>query len=317
MKKKGMPFIRIHGINLINTLLLVIAISLLIIDIAEIRDQNKLIKENNEVLVNSIQEINKNISSIQESQARNTESINLIKKELLSGINKLCSLDGLSIKNAFYRNDTLKVLISNANNQKIRGFLFRFYNEGFSEINSNETLEEFEIKEYIFKIEKPDSIGITPKMLVDNATILCNKELKSDVKLSFNLTGIFNATAYLKAAGSEKNLSMMIKAIQEKDIVTGEVRVLNTTGSYGKPFTVKGNVNQNIITLSAKDITISEGWFEGINKELFADISFYGIIKNDNLIEGVNQGDAKITIKDFPIPGLSITAEGTIVAVRI
>ena len=120
----------------------------------------------------------------------------------------------------------------------------------------------------------------------------------------------------VKAVDQEKSLNAIATFSQNQEIITASAKVIKETGEYGELFTLEGILNEDKLTLSAKEIVIPAGSIEGIGTDVKADIYLTGIVLNNNYIEGNNQGDIRLNIKDA-IPGVTITVEGVFNAKRI
>jgi len=284
---------------------------------SNLNNQAKITEEKINSLNLKIDTLTQKTSDLQLNTAANSLLLEKILSGNLTEADKLCNkLSNIIIEKAYYNEGLLFIKISNENNQDISGFSFKLINDKTAASDSNEILKAFETNEYSFNNINITKVAAIPKVSVDNNLSLCEKQVVSEVKKYFDINGNFNVSAKLIASGQEKNVSLITNFIQEENNIKAETRVLKETGEYGEMFMLEGNLNEEKLTLSGKDVVIPAGSIEGINSDVKADISLSGTVFDNNYVEGKNLGDIKLSVKDA-IPGVTITVDGYFNAIKI
>jgi len=310
-------------VNITNTLIIIniVLLILLLIFLAKINSnikaQTSSISEKLSQQDIKLNELTEKIASIEEISSLNSKTLEKLLAGNLTESDKLCErLRNLNIEKAYYDESLLVVRVNNENNQDIAGLTFNLINNNISKIESNEFLESYKTKDYNFNLLNVTKIAMIPKVSVEGNISSCNKEIISEVKKYFNIEGTFNVSATIKASDQEKSLNAAATFTQNQEKITASARVLKETGDYGDPFTLEGELIEDKLTLNAKEIIIPSGSISGINQDVKADITLTGIVLNNNYIEGSNQGDIRLNVKDA-IPGVTITVDGVFNASRI
>ena len=315
MKDKNhlMPFILLASIIILSGVIILLLTQI-----------NSNLKEQTRISEGKINSLNSKIDALTQKtlDLQSTTIINsALLEKILSGnlteADKLCNkLNNIKIEKSYYKEGILFVKVNNENNQNIAGFSFNLIGENTAKVESNEKLNAFETKEYNFNNINITKVVAAPKVSIDNNLSLCEKQIISEVKKYFDLNGNFNVSSKFIASGQEKNITLLTTFNQKENLLTAEAKVLKETGEYGEPFSLLGEIIEDKLTLSGKEVIIPAGSISGVDQDVKADISLSGIIINDNLIEGKNLGDVKLNVKDA-IPGVTITVDGSFKADRI
>lgn len=306
------------NILIISNIVLLILLLIFLINLnSNIKTQTNSISEkllHQDAKLNTLTE--KTIA-IEEINALNLKTLEKILAGNLTEADKLCEkLRNLKIEKAYYDENLLIVRVNNENNQNIAGLTFNLINSNVNKIESNEFLESYKTKDYNFNLLNITKVAILPKVSMEGSISSCNKEVVSEVKKYFNLEGNFNVSATVKASDQEKSLNAVATFTQDQEKITASAKVLKETGDYGDPFTLEGELIEDKLILNAKDVIIPSGSISGINQDVKADITLTGIVLNNDYIEGSNQGDIRLNVKDA-IPGVTITVDGVFNAARI
>ena len=284
---------------------------------SNLKEQAKISEEKINSLNSDVNVLAQKISGLQSTTAANSALLEKIISGNLTEADKLCNkLNNIKIEKSYYKESILFVKVNNENNQDIEGFSFNLIGENTAKVESNEKLNAFETKEYNFNNVNITKVIATPMVSIDDNLSLCEKQIISEVKKYFDLNGNFNVSSKFIASGQEKNITLLATFTQKENSLTAEAKVLKETGEYGEPFSLLGEIIEDKLTLSGKEVIIPAGSISGVDQDVKADISLSGIIINDNLIEGKNLGDVKLNVKDA-IPGVTITVDGSFKADRI
>lgn len=303
-------------LSIINFILLIAILLLLAYSNINLTNQNKILEENLNLMNIRLDSLSQKISNIEDTNILNSLTLDKILAGNLTEADKLCEkLRNIKIERAYYKENILFVKINNENNQNIAGFSFNLINNKINNVDSNESIKAYEIKEYTFNLLNITKVVVIPKILTNNIE-LCDKEIISDVKKFFDINGNFNVSALFIASGQEKNISILTTIVQEENIIMAQAKVLKETGEYGESFNLAGELIEDKLTLSGKDIIIPAGSISGVNQDVKADIYLNGIVISDGYIEGKKLGDTILNIKDA-IPGVTITVEGSFKANKI
>ena len=264
-----------------------------------------------------LNELTEKIISIEEINSLNSKTLEKILAGNLTESDKICEkIRNLKVEKVYYDENLLIVKVNNENNQNIAGLTFNLINNNISKIESNEFLESYKTKDYNFNLLNVTKIAMIPKVSVEGNISSCNKEIISEVKKYFNIEGTFNVSATIKASDQEKSLNAVATFSQNQEKITASAKVLKETGDYGDPFILEGELIEDKLTLNAKEVVIPSGSISGIDQDVKADMTLTGIVLNNDYIEGSNQGDIKLNVKDA-IPGVTITVDGVFNANRI
>jgi len=264
-----------------------------------------------------LNELTEKIISIEEINSLNSKTLEKILAGNLTESDKICEkIRNLKVEKVYYDENLLIVKVNNENNQDIAGLTFNLISNNINKIDSNEFLGSYEVKDYNFNILNVTKVSITPKVSVEGNISSCNKEIFSEVKKYFNIEGTFNVSATVKASDQEKSLNAVATFSQNQEKITASAKVLKETGDYGDPFILEGELIEDKLILNAKEVVIPSGSISGIDQEVKADMTLTGIVLNNDYIEGSNQGDIKLNVKDA-IPGVTITVDGVFNANRI
>ena len=264
-----------------------------------------------------LNELTEKIISIEEINSLNSKTLEKILAGNLTESDKICEkIRNLKVEKVYYDENLLIVKVNNENNQDIAGLTFNLISNNINKIDSNEFLGSYEVKDYNFNILNVTKVSITPKVSVEGNISSCNKEIFSEVKKYFNIEGTFNVSATVKASDQEKSLNAVATFSQNQEKITASAKVLKETGDYGDPFILEGELIEDKLILNAKEVVIPSGSISGIDREVKADMTLTGIVLNNDYIEGSNQGDIKLNVKDA-IPGVTITVDGIFNANRI
>jgi len=264
-----------------------------------------------------LNELTEKIISIEEINSLNSKTLEKILAGNLTESDKICEkIRNLKVEKVYYDENLLIVKVNNENNQDIAGLTFNLISNNINKIDSNEFLGSYEVKDYNFNILNVTKVSITPKVSVEGNLSSCNKEIFSEVKKYFNIEGTFNVSATVKASDQEKSLNAVATFSQNQEKITASAKVLKETGDYGDPFILEGELIEDKLILNAKEVVIPSGSISGIDREVKADMTLTGIVLNNDYIEGSNQGDIKLNVKDA-IPGVTITVDGIFNANRI
>ena len=310
-------------VNITNLLIIsnIVLLILLLILLAKV-DSNLKVQTSSisEKLVQQdvkLNELTEKIISIEEINSLNSKTLEKILAGNLTESDKICEkIRNLKVEKVYYDENLLIVKVNNENNQDIAGLTFNLISNNINKIDSNEFLGSYEVKDYNFNILNVTKVSITPKVLVEGNLSSCNKEIFSEVKKYFNIEGTFNVSATVKASDQEKSLNAVATFSQNQEKITASAKVLKETGDYGDPFILEGELIEDKLILNAKEVVIPSGSISGIDREVKADMTLTGIVLNNDYIEGSNQGDIKLNVKDA-IPGVTITVDGVFNANRI
>jgi len=315
MKDKNhlMPFVLLASVIILSGTIIFLLTQIN----SDLKEQAKISEEKINSLNSDVNVLTQKISDLQSTAVANSALLGKILSGNLTEADKLCNkLNNIKIEKSYYKEGILFVKVNNENNQNIAGFSFNLIGENIAKAESNEILKAFETKEYNFNNVNITKVVAAPKVSIDNNLSLCEKQIISEVKKYFDLNGNFNVSSKFIASGQEKNITLLTTFTQKENSLTAEARVLKETGEYGESFNLLGEINEDKLMLSGKDIIIPAGSISGVEQDVKADISLSGIIINDNLIEGKNLGDVKLNVKDA-IPGVTITVDGSFKADRI
>ena len=315
MKDKNhlMPFVLLASVIILSGTIIFLLTQIN----SDLKEQGKISEEKINSLNSDVNVLTQKISDLQSTAVANSALLGKILSGNLTEADKLCNkLNNIKIEKSYYKEGILFVKVNNENNQNIAGFSFNLIGENIAKAESNEILKAFETKEYNFNNVNITKVVAAPKVSIDNNLSLCEKQIISEVKKYFDLNGKFNVSSKFIASGQEKNITLLTTFTQKENSLTAEARVLKETGEYGESFNLLGEINEDKLMLSGKDIIIPAGSISGVEQDVKADISLSGIIINDNLIEGKNLGDVKLNVKDA-IPGVTITVDGSFKADRI
>ena len=315
MKDKNhlMPFVLLASVIILSGTIIFLLTQIN----SDLKEQGKISEEKINSLNSDVNVLTQKISDLQSTAVANSALLGKILSGNLTEADKLCNkLNNIKIEKSYYKEGILFVKVNNENNQNIAGFSFNLIGENIAKAESNEILKAFETKEYNFNNVNITKVVAAPKVSIDNNLSLCEKQIISEVKKYFDLNGNFNVSSKFIASGQEKNITLLTTFTQKENSLTAEARVLKETGEYGESFNLLGEINEDKLMLSGKDIIIPAGSISGVEQDVKADISLSGIIINDNLIEGKNLGDVKLNVKDA-IPGVTITVDGSFKADRI
>src|SRR3989344_3251613 len=309
-------------VNITNLLIIsnIVLLILLLILLAKV-DSNLKVQTSSisEKLVQQdvkLNELTEKIISIEEINSLNSKTLEKILAGNLKESDKICEkIRNLKVEKVYYDENLLIVKVNNENNQDIAGLTFNLISNNINKIDSNEFLGSYEVKDYNFNILNVTKVSITPKVSVEGNISSCNKEIFSEVKKYFNIEGTFNVSATVKASDQEKSLNAVATFSQNQEKITASAKVLKETGDYGDPFILEGELIEDKLILNAKEVVIPSGSISGIDREVKADMTLTGIVLNNDYIEGSNQGDIKLNVKDA-IPGVTITVDGVFNANR-
>ena len=310
-------------VNITNLLIIsnIVLLILLLILLAKVDSNLKVqTRSISEKLVQQdvkLNELTEKIISIEEINSLNSKTLEKILAGNLTESDKICEkIRNLKVEKVYYDENLLIVKVNNENNQDIAGLTFNLISNNINKIDSNEFLGSYEVKDYNFNILNVTKVSITPKVSVEGNISSCNKEIFSEVKKYFNIEGTFNVSATVKASDQEKSLNAVATFSQNQEKITASAKVLKETGDYGDPFILEGELIEDKLILNAKEVVIPSGSISGIDREVKADMTLTGIVLNNDYIEGSNQGDIKLNVKDA-IPGVTITVDGIFNANRI
>ena len=302
---------------IINIVLLILLLIFLAKINSDIKAQTNSISEKLSQQGIKLNELTEKIISIEEINSLNSKTLEKILAGNLTESDKICEkIRNLKVEKVYYDENLLIVKVNNENNQDIAGLTFNLISNNINKIDSNEFLGSYEVKDYNFNILNVTKVSITPKVSVEGNISSCNKEIFSEVKKYFNIEGTFNVSATVKASDQEKSLNAVATFSQNQEKITASAKVLKETGDYGDPFILEGELIEDKLILNAKEVVIPSGSISGIDQEVKADMTLTGIVLNNDYIEGSNQGDIKLNVKDA-IPGVTITVDGVFNANRI
>ncbi len=307
-----MPFILLASIIILSGVIIFLLTQIN----SNLKEQAIISEEKINSLNSKIDALTQKISDLQSTTITNSALLEKIISGNLTEADKLCNkLNNIKIEKSYYKENILFVKVNNENNQEIAGFKFNLINGKITEADAA-GLKPFETKEYNFNNVNIIKVVATPMVSIDNNLSVCNQQIISEIKKYFDLNGNFNVSAKFIASGQEKNITLLTTITQKENSLTAEAKVLKETGEYGESFNLLGEINEDKLTLSGKDVIIPAGSISGVGQDVKADIYLSGIIINDNFIKGKNLGDVKLNVKDA-IPGVTITVDGSFNADRI